>query len=462
MKSFFTRDDATGVMHDARMRFYVTEKLGPKQAKTPEGFLVIHDVPIARTGPMTYGPGEIPLDAGPDGVITIVRDAVEVFRPEFIASFAGKPVVNDHPDSEVNPGNWRDTAVGTVMHPHRGEGVMSDLLVADLVIHDAAAIADIEAGKREVSCGYDAEYEETSPGHGLQKNMVGNHVALVDSGRCGPRCAIGDRRTVQPHRTGDCSMSKKTFLDRMKEAFVKKDQTAFDAAALEAEAAMARDGEGEALHLHLDGGRTTDAALAERVTNVEGALVTIDGKLDALIAKDKRAKDEGEDDPEFLKKKKETEDTEENLEEEAPAGTGDRARKAKDSAFLTDSFQDTVALSEILVPGIKVLSLDAASAPAKTLDAICKMRRNALDLAYAQPEGRGIIDELLAGKPLTLDKMSCRDVRTLFRSAAAVKKQVNNKQAEVRDADKDKNLPRAVLTPADLNKRNRAHFGQSS
>ena len=31
------------------------EQIGPMQAMTPEGFLLCKDVPIARTGVMTYG-----------------------------------------------------------------------------------------------------------------------------------------------------------------------------------------------------------------------------------------------------------------------------------------------------------------------------------------------------------------------------------------------------------------------
>ncbi len=71
--------------------------------------------------------------------------------------------------------------------------IEDDILLADLLITDKAAIESVRAGLREVSCGYDADYEQIEPGRGRQRNIIGNHVALVEKGRCGSRCAIGDK-----------------------------------------------------------------------------------------------------------------------------------------------------------------------------------------------------------------------------------------------------------------------------
>src|ERR1700726_2218391 len=147
---------------------------------TPEGYLVIYDTPIARTGVMLYGPGETPIEPGPGGVVKIDRHPEDVFRPETMASFAGKPVVNEHPSENVTPENWNALAVGIVMNVRRGTGVEDDLLVADLQITNADAISAVRTGKREVSCGYDADYIQTGPGEGYQTEIVGNHLALVE------------------------------------------------------------------------------------------------------------------------------------------------------------------------------------------------------------------------------------------------------------------------------------------
>ena len=176
------------------LRFFTAEQLGPKRELTPEGFLCCYDVPIARTGTMLYAQGEVPVEAGADGIIRIHRDPEEVFAPIAMASFNGKPVTNDHPPQKVDPLSWKDYSVGVALNPHRGDGALldSDFLYADLLIQDADAIRDVREGKREVSAGYDAEYTQIRPGEGRQHLIVGNHVALVDRGRCGPKCFIGD------------------------------------------------------------------------------------------------------------------------------------------------------------------------------------------------------------------------------------------------------------------------------
>lgn len=175
------------------MRFYTTEELGPSQSLTPEGFLVVKNAPLARTGHQLYSDKELPLNGDRDGHIIIQRDPEEVFRDQTVNSFHGKPVTLDHPDEDVNPENWSKLAVGYVLNPRRGAGVLNHLLLGDLVITDAKAIKAIRDRQfRELSAGYDAEYEQTQDGRGRQHNIVANHVALVQDGRCGILCRIGD------------------------------------------------------------------------------------------------------------------------------------------------------------------------------------------------------------------------------------------------------------------------------
>jgi len=189
------------------MRFYTTEELGPSQSLTPEGFLVVKNAPLARTGHQLYSNKELPLTGDSDGHIIIQRDPEEVFRDQTINSFHGKPVTLDHPDEDVNPDNWKNHTVGWVMNPRRGSGVLNHLLLGDLVITDAKAIKAIRDRQfRELSAGYDAEYEQTSDGRGRQHNIIANHVALVRDGRCGVLCRIGDSAFVNRHRTCDSAL----------------------------------------------------------------------------------------------------------------------------------------------------------------------------------------------------------------------------------------------------------------
>lgn len=190
-------------VHD--IEYYTNEELGPQMERTPEGFLVCFDVPMARTGEMIYGPGEVPdeLGVGDDGRIKIYRRPEVVFDRKSMASINGKPLTDDHPPVDVDPKNWRFYTRGVVMSPHRGEGKFKDCLMGDVIIYDEDTIRDVEMGKREVSCGYNPDYAqilrdsgEPIKGIGEQQNIIYNHLALVEKGRCGVKCAIRDHKTV--------------------------------------------------------------------------------------------------------------------------------------------------------------------------------------------------------------------------------------------------------------------------
>lgn len=449
-----------------KINYYTTERLGAKQSFTPEGFLLCEATPIARTGEQVYGPGEIwhhkdgqlvPMEVGSDGVLMVNRAPEEVFRPETVASFEGKPVVNGHPAEDVHPDNWRELAVGHMMNVRRGAGADDDLLLADLLITNRAEIDAVRAGLREVSCGYDADYEGTGAGRARQYNIYGNHLALVEAGRCGPRCAIGDSQFKE---------LPMTLMERFRAAFKSKDEAAFEAVLKEVPA------EGAATHVHV---HTQDAHPADcdcekcKMKTKDG--VTKDAVVDAVFA-DKRFTDvadnvkkmadafekEEEDDEEEEKKKKAEDEAntkiEGSLEEEAPPGTGDAARKAKDSAYLADSWQDTISLGEIIAPGMQMTgTFDSKEKPIKTLDAICKFRRSVLDVALGQPDTRTFMDSAMGGRELK--DMTCDGIRHLFRSVGAYKRRVNNdsRSADVALANHGGGTgPVGPKTPADLNK----------
>ena len=174
------------------MLFFTTESIGEKRHLTPSGTLICLEVPIARTGLQIYRDGETPIKPGPEGYVKVEREPEQVFDQETMASFEGVPFVNEHPSENVTPDNWRLLSGGHVQNVRRGEGAQDHLMLADVIVQDGAMIRLINAGKREVSCGYDAEYEELEPGHARQVKIRGNHLALVDSARCGPQCSIQD------------------------------------------------------------------------------------------------------------------------------------------------------------------------------------------------------------------------------------------------------------------------------
>lgn len=204
------------------MKYFVKYRISENISETPEGFLICIGVPIARTGEMVYGKDEVPLDPGDDGTVKITRDESEVFRAETIASFEGKPITIKHPEDFVNPDNWKDLAKGSMQNVRRGKGDEKNSLIADLLITDKMAIELVKNGLREVSCGYEADYVQDVKGKGKQKNIVGNHLALVNQGRAGSGYAIND------HKGAD--EMKKTLGDRIKAIFSKAQDEALKAA----------------------------------------------------------------------------------------------------------------------------------------------------------------------------------------------------------------------------------------
>jgi len=171
---------------------YYGDKISTNIAKTPEGFLICKNVPIARTGYQTYLESELVEDGDPTERVNVYRSPDEVFSPATLASFEGKPVCNGHPCVDVTPDNYKVYSKGHVQHVRIGKGDDADKILADLYITDKDLIDEIQNGKREVSAGYYAEDKEDSTGRICQTKIRGNHVAVVDEGRAGRSVCIRD------------------------------------------------------------------------------------------------------------------------------------------------------------------------------------------------------------------------------------------------------------------------------
>ncbi|KFK93604.1 MULTISPECIES: DUF2213 domain-containing protein [unclassified Serratia (in: enterobacteria)] len=181
------------------MKYFFTTRLGETRYQLADGSILFKDVPIGRTGEQVYGAEELPdLAPGSDELIVVRRTPEEVFSERTIASFEGMAVTIGHPKDFsgniifVTPQNWRQLANGHIQNVRRGEGVNSDLLLADVIAKTPEAIQAVEDGDDEVSCGYDADYRQISPGIAEQYAITGNHLAFVPNGRAGSRCALGD------------------------------------------------------------------------------------------------------------------------------------------------------------------------------------------------------------------------------------------------------------------------------
>ena len=196
--------------------------------REPEGYLICLNVPVARTGTQEYLPSELGLPGMDDRMIQVERTAEEVFSAACMASFEGMPVTDNHPTAAegVTAENIRYLQKGHAMNIRRGPPPEDDLLMADLIITDPRLIEEILGGKREISCGYNDVLSEED-GKYYQREIRGNHVAVVDAGRAGPRVSIKDSESGINEGRANMNRKNKVFAKLM--------------------ARMAKDGDTEAL-----------------------------------------------------------------------------------------------------------------------------------------------------------------------------------------------------------------------
>lgn len=170
-------------------------RISENRIRTPEGFLICKNVPIAKVGTQQYLGEELGLEGYENVLVDVIRTEQEVFSPKTIASFEGKPFTDDHPEQSefVTTENYKQYVKGHVTNVRREEGDFSDKLLADIIVYDKTVIEEIESGrKREISCGYGCDYDIDENGNILQINITGNHVALVNEGRAGHNVRILD------------------------------------------------------------------------------------------------------------------------------------------------------------------------------------------------------------------------------------------------------------------------------
>lgn len=275
---------------------YYGSKLSPHMTETPEGFLICHDVKIARTGTQNYLAREIGLDGMPERVLQVTRSAEDVFDPAAIASFEGKDVTNTHPSEMIVQENQAAYSKGHAENVRR----VGDYLVADLYLKDPTLISEVKNGAmRDVSCGYYCQYEADGAGY-RQTHIRGNHIAIVPRGRAGRDVAIKDSAAELPAEKGKVKhMSKSKSLLSLfglaaKNAAPEELDSMVETAAAALDAAPAVPAQ--------DAGPAENAAPPADTQNtaVLEALNNLSGKLDQLIAANtKKAEDK---EPENLDK----------------------------------------------------------------------------------------------------------------------------------------------------------------
>lgn len=239
--------------------------------RTKDGYLAVR-AKAARTGAYVYSGAEVDPDnrhgLRDQATVHVLRDADQVFDTRSLGSFVGKPITDDHPTEAVTADNWRAHARGIVM----GAVKDGDHVGFDLAFLDAATIAKIDAGKAELSNGYvcKLEFGDFTAADGTkcqarQTEIVGNHVALVDRGRAGSTCRVGDAAL--------CDALPPAILNQEKPVKIKIGDAEVDAT------------NGEAVRIAVDALNTKLGALTADLATATTAIATRDGEIAGLNAK---------------------------------------------------------------------------------------------------------------------------------------------------------------------------------
>lgn len=260
------------------MYFHDALSLGTP-VRTKDGYLAVR-ARAARAGVYQYLGAEVDPSGSrfkASDVVNVYRPEAEVFDKASVGSFFAKPITDNHPREAVTSTNWRDHARGVNM------GAMRDgeYLAFDLVLMDSNLVADVDGGKRELSNGYacdlafeDGTAPDGTPYQAVQRNIRGNHIAVVDRGRAGSECRIASDKfascDANPAAVAAISTQETTMKIRIGDAEV--DAT-----------------NGEAVRIAVDGLNSKFKALETQVGSLTADLTTAstsvqtkDGEIAAL------------------------------------------------------------------------------------------------------------------------------------------------------------------------------------
>ena len=165
------------------------------------GWFEVKGNPLSKVGVFPYSGAQIGAD-DPDRIYMVYRPEEELAHPECINSFKLLPWIDEH----TLLGSPED---GLIAPERKGvEGVIGeDVFYQEGYLRgNIKAFSDrmaklIDGGKKELSCGYRCRYEMTAgifDGQrydAIQRDIRGNHLALVDEGRMGKEVAVLDHFT---------------------------------------------------------------------------------------------------------------------------------------------------------------------------------------------------------------------------------------------------------------------------
>lgn len=260
--------------------------------ETDEGYLTITACPITR-------PGVFPYRRSDGGVSMEAKLPEELFSSATVSSANSKPMTDDHPAEPVNANNYSKYAKGMT---HNDAAVKDNKLAISFTITDSETIKKVNDGKRELSIGFQADVKsETGMYDGMQydavqRNMLINHIAIVEEGRAGPQVAIRGDSTAfmidskDKQKTGGDKMpvlkidSKDYEVDPVVKANYDAMQAKLDAAEQKASNVESIEGQRDALQAQVDNLTKELTTAKEKALTGDALDKMVQGRLD-LVSK---------------------------------------------------------------------------------------------------------------------------------------------------------------------------------
>lgn len=162
------------------------------------GFWLYKDNPVTKEGVFPYLGKQIHSDLEPNKIYYVYRPYSEIANPEFLESFNGMPLSDDHDMLGDGFMEYDNKPASGVIFDLKTDDTNKRVL-GNIKVFSESMKEKINAGKKELSLGYLCSYEERKGEFDGQKydfvqtNLRGNHIALVEKGRMGADVRVYDR-----------------------------------------------------------------------------------------------------------------------------------------------------------------------------------------------------------------------------------------------------------------------------
>lgn len=198
----------------------ITTATDKKEIDT-NGYVTYYDVPMTKVGVFPYLGRQISPELEPDRIYQVLRPEEELTKPETLKSLEKIPFVDEHEmlGKDFTPPEDKGVEGTTLTNVN----VKLPLITNDLVAYTERVKNEIEKNdKRGLSMGYRCRYEY-SPGvyegqayDFIQRDIIFNHIALVEEGRMGDECRIMDS-AITFDSISDLLNKKETKMSEFKE-----------------------------------------------------------------------------------------------------------------------------------------------------------------------------------------------------------------------------------------------------